>query len=252
MSPGIPATFFERIAEILDADLELVTTSSGPVNGDNPFRDGTADLGWMCSTSFVELSAPDSDPSVDLVGVAWVPDDPGSQGEAVYFGDVIVPAESAVQSLDDLAGTRIGCNDPVSLSGFYALKIALEQRGIAAENWAELVFTGGHNASMDQLVAGELDAAVVDSVARTRRSRTDAAVAKLRVVDRLGPWPTQPLVARKDLDVDTRVRVRNAILAASQEAALRSELDDAAMAELVTVDDAHYEHIRDAMQPFLA
>ena len=41
---------------------------------------------------------------------------------------------------------------------------------------------------------------LVDSVVRTSRARHDPAVAALRIVERLGPWPVQPLVARADLD----------------------------------------------------
>lgn len=247
MAPGIPATLFETVADIVGAELQLITTTSGPPPNEDPFLAGDADLGWMCSTSFAELSAPDGNESVELVGVAWVPDDPGCHDRAEYFGDLVVPAPSAARSLADLAGQRIGCNDPVSLSGYHSLRFALEQRGLVAHDWADLVFTGGHNTSLDRLVAGEIDAAVVDSVARTRRSRVDADVAGLRVVERLGPWPTQPLAARRGLPEAEIARVRDALLAAQHEERLGSELRNAAMTRLTTVDPAHYQRVLDAM-----
>lgn len=248
LSPGIPASLFEILTAIIGADLELVQTTSGPLPGEDPFRDGTADLGWMCSTSFAELGDPTGDPSVALVGIAWVPDDPDSAGRPVYFGDVVVPAEAPAQSLADLAGKRIGCNDPVSLSGFHALRIELQRRGHAVDDFAKLVFTGGHHHSLDLLLDGELDAAVVDSVCRTRRARHDDAVAELRVIERLGPWPTQPLVARSTMDATEIVRVQAALLAANEDPRVQAELAAAAMTELVTVDPDHYRSVREAMR----
>lgn len=249
LSPGIPTSLFEVLTEIIGADLELVETSSGPLPGEDPFRDGHADLGWMCSTSFAELGDPAGDPSVALVGIAWVPDDPDSAGQPVYFGDLVVPADSTAQSLDDLAGKRIGCNDPVSLSGFHSLRIETQRRGHVFASFAELAFTGGHNRSLDLLIAGdEIDAAVVDSVCRTRRARDDEAVANLRIIERLGPWPTQPLVARATMDSSEVERVQAAVLAANDDPRVQAELAAAAMVRLVSVDPNHYRSVREAMR----
>lgn len=249
LSPGIPASLFELLTDIIGAELELVETSSGPLPGEDPFRDGRADLGWMCSTSFAELGDPAGDPSVALVGIAWVPDDPDSAGRPVYFGDVVVPADSPAQSLEDLAGQRIGCNDPVSLSGFHALRIELKRRGHDVTDFAELVFTGGHHRSLDLLLAGgELDATVVDSVCRTRRARHDEPVAALRVIERLGPWPTQPLIARSTMDAAEIARVQATVLAANDDSRVQAELAAAAMTRLVVVDPDHYRTVREAMR----
>lgn len=174
MTPGFPVSLFEVIAEVIGADLELDQDRSGPAPGDDPFADGRADFGWICSTSFVELAARGSDgvsPSVRLGGVAWVPDDPGSAGEPKYFGDVVVRRDSPIATFGDLAGRTIGCNDEVSLSGHHALRLALFEHGADPKRFAQLHFTGGHHRSLDRVVDGSLDAAVVDSVVRSGRCR---------------------------------------------------------------------------------
>ena len=99
MSPGFPASLFERFAREIVAELHFETETSGPAPGTDPFRDGTFDLGWICSTSFVDLALHDPDPSVRIAGIAWVPDDPDAQGRPVYFGDVLVRPDSGVLSL---------------------------------------------------------------------------------------------------------------------------------------------------------
>ncbi len=248
MSPGFPESLFELLADRMGAELHFERDTSGPPADVDPFRDGTFDFGWICSTSFVDLALRDRDPSVRLAGVAWVPDDPDVDGRPVYFGDLVVTADSDVHSLDDLAGRSIGCNDIVSLSGHYALRIAIEELGHDSDSFADLVFTGGHHNSLDALLAGDVDACVVDSVVRIGRARHDAAVDRLRVVDRLGPWPVQPLVARHDLDPALVETVRRRLLAANDDPELVGALGDAALTRLVPVDHTHYTPVRDALR----
>ncbi len=247
MAPGFPHSLFETIADLIDADVSFDETRSGPEPGFDPFRAGQAELGWVCSTSFVRLALSAADPSVQLVGVAWVPDDPGSNDQPVYFGDLTVPKGSSFSDLSELGGMRIGCNDPVSLSGHHALRIALIEQGHDPDSFAELVFTGGHQQSLELLAAGQLDAAVVDSVIRGVRAVSDPAVAELRVIDRLGPWPVQPLVASTSLEPDEVRRIRNRLLAANDDPRLQHELRSAGLRRFVAVGPDHYQLIGQAL-----
>ncbi len=246
MSPGFPHSLFERLGEVMGAEVSFDETMSGPAPGEDPFADQSTDFGWICSTSFVDLATRADDPSITLAGVAWVPDDPDANGRPVYFGDIVTRADSNITSFDDLAGKRVGCNDPVSLSGYHSMRFALQDRDLP-EDFAQLTFTGGHHNSLDQVLAGEIDAAVVDSVVRTGRARSDRAVADLRVIERLGPWPVQPLVARSTLDTETVDAVRRQLLEASTSPAVQQELTAAALSHLVEVGPDHYAGVRQAM-----
>jgi len=247
MTPGFPVSLFETLARVMGAELHLEQSMSGPSPGDDPFADGRFDFGWICSTSFVDLALGADEPSVRLAGVAWVPDDPDAAGRPVYFGDIVVRPETDLYSLADLAGRRIGCNDPVSMSGHHALRLTIEDEGHDPDDFAELTFTGGHHASLDQLLAGDLDAAIVDSVVRIGRSRHDPAVAGLRVVRRTGPWPVQPLVARCGLADDAVAAARRALLAANEHPEMAGELDTAALTRLVPVSADHYQPVHRAL-----
>ncbi len=247
MTPGFPVPLFRAMADAMQAELHLVQDRSGPDPADDPFADGRFDLGWICSTSYVALASAAPNRSVRLGGVAWVPDDPDNGGLPVYFGDLVVRPDSEVQSLNDLVGARIGCNDLVSLSGHFALRWAAADRGLDPDRFAELTFTGGHHRSIDLLLAGELDAAVIDSVVRTSRSRVDSAAADLRVVDRLGPWPTQPLVARVDLPDAELDRARTALLDASGQPDFKALLRASALTGLAEVGPDHYSQVRGRM-----
>jgi ABC-type phosphate/phosphonate transport system substrate-binding protein len=247
LTPGFPVTLFEAMAEVLDAELITAGGMSGPGPDDDPLSDGPADLAWVCSTSFVELAArPASD--VRLAGVAWVPADPGSGGRPVYFADVVVRPDSPARDLTDLAGRRIGCNDPMSLSGYHALRFELLDRDHDPDEFAELVMSGAHRCSIERLLAGELDAAVIDSVLLASWARTEPEIAALRVVRRLGPWPTQPLVAAGRLGPDVIAEVRRRLLAANADAMMRDEFERAGLSGLVEVASDHCATVELAMR----
>ncbi len=247
MAPGFPHSLFECVGEIIGADVSFVETSSGPLPGEDPFATGDAEFGWICSTSYVDLALSAEAPTVKLAGAAWLPDDPGSSGEPVYFGDLVVRPDSPVAGLAELRGRQIGCNDVTSLSGHYALRFAVDDLGENPDDFADLVFTGGHRQSLADLIDGKLDAAVVDSVVRLNSARDDAEVDRLRVVQRLGPWPVQPLVARADLDDQVVAEVADRLLAHADDPALQAELKSASLTGLTRVGPDHYATVNAAM-----
>lgn len=197
MVPGYPRELFEAIAELLDVDLAIESDRSGPIPGDDPFADGRADLAWLCSTSLAELLSRSEQPIVVPVGVGWVP--LGEPRGPVYFGSVVVRGDDDRTSLEQLGGARIGLNDEISLSGNLSLRFALRRRGLEPDGWAALEMTGGHRVSLDRLKAGEIEATVVDSIVLSAAIAEDPSLAKLKVIERLGPWPVPPLVIRADL-----------------------------------------------------
>jgi ABC-type phosphate/phosphonate transport system substrate-binding protein len=251
LAPGYPASLFEAMADVVDAELVVADGMSGPSAGDDPLGPGRADLAWVCSTAYVGWPA-DGRAAVSLAGVAWVPADDAVAGAPAYFSDVVVRRDSTAAGLADLAGLRIGCNDPVSLSGHHALRFELVRRGLArggddADRFADLVMTGGHLRSVDQLLVGDVDAALLDGVLLATWARRRPEVAGLRIVERLGPWPTQPLVAADRLGREAIAAVRVRLLAADAEPALRRELDRAGLARLVEVGRDHCAPVAAAM-----
>ena len=247
MSPGFPRSLFLTLAELVDAEVEFDETRSGPGPDDDPFLSGRADLGWICSTSFVELGTRGDDPTIELAGVAWVPDDPDANGRPIYFGDLVTLSDSGIVSFEDIGGRTVGCNDEVSLSGNYALTFALEDRGLP-HDFARRVMTGGHHTSLDMLLDGAIDVALIDSVVRTGRARSDERIANLRIIERLGPWPVQPLVARSTMSAKDIASVRRLLLEAVDRPEVAAELEAACLVTLVGVGSDHYRDVSAAME----
>lgn len=235
--PGIDLSVFEYSARRMETalgrpvELDVVSDRSGPEDGDQDFGPGAVDFGWMCSTAFVRQT------DVDLVGVAWVPDDRDSHGEPRYFSDLIVPHESPVTHVAALRGRRVACNDEASLSGFYALRFALEDVGLVMGRDVEAVLTGGHLRSLEEISAGTVDAAAVDSVTRC----THPGVG--RVIARLGPFPTQPLVAGVHVSQDDQRLVRDFFLSDLDDEG-RRVLESAGLVGFAAVSESDYLGVR--------
>jgi ABC-type phosphate/phosphonate transport system substrate-binding protein len=238
--PGIEAAVFELVAsavgEVTGRPVELVVESgcSGPADA-GAFDWEGVDLGWMCATAYLPLG------TGSLVGVGWTPDDPGCAGEGVYFSDLVVGPGSGVVDLASLEGRRVACNDPVSLSGNHGLRLALAEAGHEPDDHAVTVFTGGHLASLAALGAGEVDAAVVDSVTRVVH-RPD-----LLPVARLGPWPVQPLVASPAMASGELRRVRDAVLALGGAPAVMGELRRCGLGGFVPVTQDRYRALAERL-----
>ncbi len=249
LSPSIPAHLFEALAGYLadrlhtPVEVTFDTCRSGPLPGDDgQFAAAEVDLAFVCASSYVSLTA-GARPAVELVGAAWAPTDPRALGQAVYYGDLLATADGP-RSIDELVGCRLAYNDEVSLSGYYSLRLALAGAGIDRAD-VELTRSGSHLRSLELLIAGEVDAAAIDSTVWRRRAREDPSLAAtLRTIAALGPHPVQPLVARASLPEDTREHIRTALLAAHEVGAVADALGEAELARFVPVEDVDFAGLR--------
>ncbi|MDX2381882.1 MAG: PhnD/SsuA/transferrin family substrate-binding protein [Acidimicrobiia bacterium] len=247
LTPGYPLSLFKAICEVLEAELVIGDGLSGPAEGDDPLTDGRADLAWVCSTSFVDLARrPDS--AIRLAGVAWAPANEGAVGRPLYHSDVVVRSGATSTDLDDLRGRRIACNDRFSMSGYHALRIELARAGHDQDDFAELVMSGSHRRSVEMVLAGEIDAAVVDGLLLAMWRRDEPRLAGLRTISRLGPWPTQPLIAAERLGIDAVDAVQSRLIRAGEDELLRHELARAGLTGFVRVGDDHYAAVDRAMR----
>jgi len=182
----------------------------------------------MCATAFVELN------SVELIEAAWIPNDPGACGQPQYFSELFVAGGHPMR-LEQLRGRRVGCNDPVSLSGYHALRIALQNLGYELEDFLTVAFTGGHLQSLEALDAGTVDAIVIDSITASVER------PELRPAQRLGPWPTQPLAAASSLDSSLRAQICAALLCCTEDPKLARTLRESGIQDFARVSRHTYE-----------
>lgn len=150
---------------------------------------GEARAGAICGLLYTLLRAQ----GIDLHPVAapllkhqryWGPE---------YWADVVVSADSPISSFEELEGQRWLFNEPQSFSGYRSFLAALQQRQLGPNFVAAEIETGGHRQSLDQLLAGKGDFAVLDSTFLD--GLPQAEQAQVRVVESLGPYPVPLMVA---------------------------------------------------------
>ncbi len=126
-------------------------------------------------------------------------------GYGTYRSFLVVRADSAVVSDDDLSGLRFIANDERSWSGYHCVR----------ERWDEFAgiqFSGGHSLSLLCLSEGDADLAAIDCVAwELLRLNEPEALSGFRVIGATSEVPAPPLVTRMLSSVEEFGDLRRAL-----------------------------------------
>jgi ABC-type phosphate/phosphonate transport system substrate-binding protein len=248
LSPGIPQGLYEAIIDHVRRalgcerfSLQVEERNSGPERGSpDPFSGGEADVGFMCSPSYLWLRELDP-PPVELLGVAPVFGDARALGRAVYFCDVVVRRDGQIRSFAELRGRSWAYNDACSLSGYYSLLNRLAETGEDAGFFGSMLCSGSHLNSIESVVRGAADAAAIDSNILSMRMREDPELReRVRVIESWGPFPIQPVVVRSALRPALKEGLRASLLTADADPRTRDALNRFGLRRFVPVSDEDY------------
>jgi phosphonate transport system substrate-binding protein len=204
---------------------------------------GEIHAGWICGLPYVwKADRPRS--RIELL-VAPIMADDRYKGRPVYFSDVVVRHDHPARSFRDLRGMRWGYNEPRSHSGYEIVRYKLAQNGEQGTYFAKAIETGAHQATIQMIVDGRIDASAIDStVLETELHRWPRLRGHLRVIETWGPSPAPPWVISRCVSAGLRQRLRRVLLEMHREAAGRSILRKARMARFAAVSDRCYDPIR--------
>jgi phosphonate transport system substrate-binding protein len=207
------------------------------------FSDGRADVGFLCGLLYTHLTAQETCP-VELLA-APVLSGTRYRGQPLYFSDVIVRADSSFSSFADLQGCTWAYNEGASHSGCNLVNYSLLERGKSPDYFGVLVKSGSHLNSLQMVLAGEADAAAIDSHLLDVVRRRDAqAAAGIRVVDVLGPSAVPPVVVARRLDPDLKHALREMLITMHENPFSLQVLREGGIECFVPVDDEWYDDIR--------
>jgi phosphonate transport system substrate-binding protein len=164
---------------------------------------GSVDLAFVCSPPVIWLGG-----AVEAVA-APILTDPRFGGKPLYSSEVVVNRDSPFNSLEDLRGSRWAVNEPSSWSGYW---VTLHRIG-SWDFFGEVVEAGFHERALQMVASGEIDGAAIDShvLGVVLRNAPELA-GMLRVVETLGPSPSQPVVVRSSLDPTSKEQIRERLL----------------------------------------
>ncbi len=242
LSPVLYETY-EYIARYLGEQLNL-DTSLHTGHSLSEFGHGEAEIGFLCGLLYVHLKRASSCP-VELLAA------PVLQGERYqdaprYFSDVIVRHESSYTSFADLRGCVWAYNEQASHSGYNLVHYSLLQRGLSLDYFRRTIETGSHLQSLYAVLAGDADAAALDShlldvLFQRQRNLGD----KVRVVEMFGPSPVPPLVILKNLDSTLKQRIRETLLTMHTDPRAAGELSKGRIKRFASVVDEEYGALRE-------
>jgi phosphonate transport system substrate-binding protein len=192
---------------------------------------------FLCGLPYTRLR--DAGAPVEAIAGAVPHGEPGPR----YFSAFVVRDGLEASSAADLVGLRVGLNGHDSLSGYVLPHAELAERGLGDALYDHAIETGSHRRSLDLLIAGELDAAGIDSTMLPLEARNDPAVAQLRVLERLGPAPVPPVVLLNG-DPELARRLRDALVALAADDAGRHALALGLVDRFAEVEDADYDVVR--------
>jgi len=151
-----------------------------------------ADIGFLSTGTYLTYTGP-----VEIEILAT----PERASGPFYQALVIVPGDSPVEDIADLAGKSFAFNDSLSFSGYMFPLYLLKQLQKTPESFfRQTIFTQSHSKSIQAVAMHMTDGASIDSIAydHSRRNTPELASA-VRIIHMSLPVGTGPVVVRSDI-----------------------------------------------------
>jgi phosphonate transport system substrate-binding protein len=138
-------------------------------------------------------------------------------GNTSYTSRIYVRKESGLKTLEELRGKTVAFVDPASTSGYVWPMVLMIQKGLVQNRdpktfFKEAVFAGSHDAALQALLRGHVDAVASFDQAREQYLKDPAEREKLTWVAETAPIPEGGIAGRDGLDPTVVAKVREALL----------------------------------------
>jgi len=169
------------------------------------------------------------------------------QGEPYYYSLLIVGRNLDASSLEDLRGKTFAFSDPLSNTGRLAPLYQLALRGETPESFfSRSIFTYSHDNSIRSVADGIVDGAAVDSLVYDylRVSEPDT-MAKVKVIEKWGPFGINPVVVNPGLDPQLKAQFRDVFLNMDKDDRGQELLAQFRIDRFIVPDDSIYDSVRE-------
>jgi len=169
------------------------------------------------------------------------------QGEPYYYSLLIVRRDLDVSSLEDLRGKTFAFSDPLSNTGRLAPLYQLALRGETPESFfSRSIFTYSHDNSIRAVADGIVDGAAVDSLVYDYLQASEPdLMAKVKVIEKWGPFGVNPVVVNPGLDPQLKAQFRDVFLNMDMDSRGRELLAQFRIDRFIVPDDSIYDSVRE-------
>ncbi len=192
---------------------------------------GTVDFVRFGPASYV--LAKDRDKEIQLLGMEH------KEGKKEFSGVIVVSAESPIQELEDLKGSRFAFGDKNSTIGRYLAQAEMIKAGVVGSDLSTYEFLGRHDLVAKAVEIGDFDAGSLKISTFLKMNRK----GKLRIL-----WSfdnvTKPWIAKSTLDPKVVAAMSKVLLKWQDKAALR----DLNISGWLACSDKEYKSIRESMK----
>ena len=227
------------ISRVLGVETQLMQSQYDPLEDPMMLQD-QLDIAFICGLPFARRHQVAQHQLQVLV--APVMQAGRYQDRPVYFSDIIVNADSNIQSFDDLAGKTLCYNDPGSNSGYNLVRQRLIQAGYPSSFFGQVIQSGSHQRSIRLVVDGQADCSAIDSTVLEQELRDWPELSpRLRIIDSIGPCPMPPVVAAQWLGSALIDSLQSALC--QPDAELKSAMERSHIDRYVAVQSKDYDAI---------
>ena len=193
---------------------------------------GKVDFARLGAVSYVEAKT--GAPDIELLASEL-------NGDAPYFHGVIcVRRDSPIQAVSDLRGKTFAFGAEQSTMGRYVAQLFLARSGITAADLKSFQYLGRHDRVAAAVAAGQFDAGALEETIFNKLAKESLPIRAIASYRDL----TKAWVARVGLDAQLKAKLRQALLAVHDPAALSALRFDG----FTATTDADYDPTRAAVK----
>jgi phosphonate transport system substrate-binding protein len=176
--------------------------------------------------------------------------DENGQLATTYQSQIIVGADSGINSLADLKGKRFAFVDPISASGYLFPTLTVKQKtGQEPKTFfSQTIFANGHDKAALAVYSGQVDGAATFIDVRTSAGMPADIMQKTKVIEKAGPIPNDGVAVAKTFPAEMNDQIAQALIDYCAGDGKKACKDLFNWDGLQKVGASFYDPIRDAAQ----
>lgn len=135
------------------------------------------------------------------------------EGKSYYRSVFFVNKDSGINTIDDLKGKKIAFVDPSSSSGYLYPGAFLKNNGIDLDKDIQVVYSGGHDKSLQLLMNNDVDViAVYEGVREKYKDEFKGVMDKTKILCYSDNIPYISVVVRGDMTPELKEKIKKGLL----------------------------------------